>query len=63
MSRGFCAGRFVEPRPALLANLADRFHFAKAVRHSLGDPPLDAQAFGEVARVKWLGQRAGEQAA
>ena len=55
--------RFVEPRPAEFADLADGAHFAEAVGHSLGDPAFDAQAFGDVAGVKWLRQFGGQQAA
>ena len=41
----------------------NRAHFAEAVGHPLGDPALDAQAFGEVAGVKRLRQRGRQQAA
>ena len=41
----------------------DRAHLAKAIGHPLGDPALDAQAFGEVAGVKRLRQRRRQQAA
>ena len=63
MSRGFGAATFVEQRTALFADLADRFGFAEAVGHALGDPAFDAEAFGELPGVKRLRQRWRQQAA
>ncbi len=64
MSRGLAAGpRFVEPRTAEFANLANGAHFAEAVGHSLGDPAFDAEAFGQLAGVKGLRQFCGQEAA
>ena len=63
MSRGCGAAVFVEPGAALLADGFDRAHFAEAVRHALRDRTFDAEALGEVARVKRLGQRGRQQAA
>ena len=62
MSRGFRALRFVEPGAAEFADGADRACLAKAIGHALGDPPIDAEALGELARVKGLRERCREQA-
>ena len=46
------ARTLVEPRAPLLADRLDRPRLAEAIRHPLGDPPLDAQSRGNVPGVK-----------
>ncbi len=55
--------RCVKPGAAMLADHFHRTHFAQAVGHALGDPPLDAQSSGNVAGMKRIGQPARQQAA
>src|SRR5689334_976367 len=61
MSRRF-SRLLVEPGAADLADLLECAGFAQAISHALRFPAFDAEAFGELARVKRLRQSGRQQA-
>ena len=69
MSRESGLGRFrppalrepIENRIPLLANLFDGPHVPEAIGDALGDPTVNVESFGEMARVKGVGQAIGHE--
>ena len=53
---------FIEQRIALLAHLPDRARLTETVCDPLGNPTLHLKRLGQVAGVKWAGQRTRDQA-